>query len=214
MYYIEGMPEGSYHTALKLNKKWQDSGIGEVRVVRSFKYHGKVYCFYKDNVPFAAIIGSANLSVLKLEAANRRQYELSSLTTDAAECQEIADFIEKLKQPNCSANIGDVSDMPLIYEKNTALSGIELVTEVPPSNVEFYKRCMAYASFRLPLKVPSYAERHMDDGKSYQLVPLGGYQLLVGGNYAFPCHKAAFGKLIGCTHAAHGLHHNRNLLVV
>lgn len=43
MYYIEGMPEGSYHTALKLNKKWQDSGIGEVRVVRSFKYHGKVY---------------------------------------------------------------------------------------------------------------------------------------------------------------------------
>jgi HKD family nuclease len=167
MYYIEGMPEGSYHTALKLNKKWQDSGIGEVRVVRSFKYHGKVYCFYKDNVPFAAIIGSANLSVLKLEAANRRQYELSSLTTDAAECQEIADFIEKLKQPNCSANIGDVSDMPLIYEKNTALSGIELVTEVPPSNVEFYKRCMAYASFRLPLKVPSYAERHMDDGKHF-----------------------------------------------
>lgn len=23
MYYIEGMPEGSYHTALKLNRKWQ-----------------------------------------------------------------------------------------------------------------------------------------------------------------------------------------------
>ena len=24
MYFIEGMPEGSYHTAIKLNKKWQD----------------------------------------------------------------------------------------------------------------------------------------------------------------------------------------------
>ena len=167
MYYIEGMPEGSYHTALKLNKKWQDSGIGEIRVVRSFKYHGKVYCFYKDNVPFAAIIGSANLSVLKLEATNRRQYEISSLTTDAAECQEIADFIAKLKQPNCSANIRDVVDMPLIFEKNTALSGIELVTEVPPSNVEFYKRCVPSASFLLPLKVPAAAERHMDDGKHF-----------------------------------------------
>lgn len=167
MYYIEGMPEGSYHTALKLSRKWQDSGIGEIRVVRSFKYHGKVYCFYKDDIPFAAIIGSANLGVIKLEASNRRQYELSSITTDSAECQEISDFIVKLKAPGCSANIETVTDMPLIFEKNTALSGIELVTEVPPSNVEFYRRCMAYASFLLPLKVPAANEKHLDDGKHF-----------------------------------------------
>ena len=167
MYYIEGMPEGSYHTAIKLNKKWTSAGIGEIRMIRSFKYHGKIYCFYKDGVPFAAIMGSANLGVIKLEASNRRQYEISSLTTDATECQEIATFIENLKRPNCSANITDITDMPLIFEKNTALSGIELVTEVPPSNVDFYKRCAAYASFLLPLKVPAFEERHMDDGKHY-----------------------------------------------
>ncbi len=45
MYYIEGMPEGAYHTALKLNQKWHDMGIGEIRLVKPFKYHGKVYCF-------------------------------------------------------------------------------------------------------------------------------------------------------------------------
>lgn len=45
MYYIEGMPEGSYHTALKINKKWRDMGIGEIRLVKPFKYHGKLYCF-------------------------------------------------------------------------------------------------------------------------------------------------------------------------
>lgn len=167
MYYIEGMPESSYHTAVKLNRKWTDSGIGEIRMVRAFKYHGKIYCFYKDGEPFAAIIGSANLGVLKLEASNRRQYELASLTTDADECREIAEFLNKLRQPSCSANISDISDMPLIIEKNTALSGIEFVTEVPPSNVDFYKRCAAYASFILPLKVPSDAERHMDDGKHF-----------------------------------------------
>lgn len=167
MYYIEGMPEGSYHTAIKLNRKWMSTGIGEIRMIRSFKYHGKVYCFYKDDVPFAAIMGSANLGVIKLEASNRRQYEISSLTTDVSECQEIANFIDNLKRPNCSANINDVTDMPLIFEKNTALSGIELVTEVPPSNVDFYKRCAAYASFLLPLKVPAFEERHMDDGKHY-----------------------------------------------
>ena len=167
MYYIEGMPEGSYHTAVKINKKWSDAGIGEIRIVRAFKYHGKIYCFYKNGEPFAAIMGSANLGVIKMEASNRRQYEISSITTDNAECLEIAEFIEKLKRPNCSAKISDVTDMPLIYEANTALTGIELVTEVPPSNVEFYKRCSAYASFLLPLKVPAAAERHMDDGKHY-----------------------------------------------
>ena len=33
--------------------------------------------------------------------------------------------------------------------------------------MEFYKRCMAYTSFLLPLKVPAAAEQHMDDGKHY-----------------------------------------------
>lgn len=167
MYYIDGMPESSYHTAVKINRKWADAGIGEIRMVRAFKYHGKIYCFYKDSKPFAAIIGSANLGVLKLEASNRRQYELASLTTDADECREIAEFLNKLKQPSCSAKISDISDMPLIFEKNNALSGIELVTEVPPTNVEFYRRCAAYASFMLPLKVPAAAERHMDDGRHF-----------------------------------------------
>ena len=167
MYYIEGMPESSYHTAVKINRKWADAGIGEIRMVRAFKYHGKIYCFYKDSKPFAAIIGSANLGVLKLEASNRRQYELASLTTDADECREIAEFLNKLKQPSCSAKISDISDMPLIFEKNNALSGIELVTELPTTNVEFYRRCAAYASFMLPLKVPATAERHMDDGRHF-----------------------------------------------
>lgn len=167
MYFVEGMPEGSYHTALKLNKKWQESGIGEIRIVKAFKYHGKLYDFYKDNLPFSAILGSANLGVIKPEANNRRQYELSSITTDKNELSELTQFIDKLKAPNISNNIADVVGMPLIHETNTALSGIELVTTVPQSNVDFYKRCAAYASFLLPLKVPSYDERHMDDGKHF-----------------------------------------------
>ena len=167
MYYIEGMPEGSYHTAIKINKKWNNAGIGEIRMVRALKYHGKLYVFFKENKPIAAFVGSANLGVIKLEAANRRQYEISSMTTDTSECEEIMEFIEKLKRPSISANIAEISGMPLIYETNTSLTGIELVTQVPQSNVDFYRRCAAYASFLLPLKVPAYNERHMDDGKHY-----------------------------------------------
>lgn len=167
MYYSDGMPESSYHTALKINKKWQFDGIGEIRIIRAFNYHGKVYCFYKNGRPFSAIIGSANLGVIKLDGSNRRQYEIASLITNNEECEEIAEFIEQLKQPRCSAKINDITNMKLIFEKNTSLSGIELVTEVPPSNVEFYKSCVPISSFLLPLKVPSADERHMDDGKHF-----------------------------------------------
>ena len=82
MYYIEGMPESSYHTAVKINKKWRASRTGEIRIVRSFKYHGKLYCFYKDGVPFSAIIGSANLEdsmkslLLQLIHRNAKRYRI------------------------------------------------------------------------------------------------------------------------------------------
>lgn len=167
MYYIEGMPELSYHTALRINEKWVENGIGEIRIIKAFKYHGKVYCFYKDGNPVSAVIGSANLGVIKLEASNRRQYELSMITVDEEESREYALHVEDLKKDNISSNIADIANMPLIRERNTSLTGIELVTEVPPSNVEFYKRCSAYISFLLPLKVPKKDERHMDDNKHY-----------------------------------------------
>ena len=167
MYYIEGMPEGAYHTAIKLNQKWVESGIGEIRIVKAFKYHGKVYCFYKDGKPFSAMIGSANLGAIKLEASNRRQYELSAITTDADELMKIAQHIDKINEPICSANIAEIKGMPLIREINTALNGIELVTSVPETNVAFYERCKAYVQFLLQLKVPKANERHMDDGKHF-----------------------------------------------
>ncbi len=167
MYFIEGMPEGSYNTALAINTKWVKAGIGEIKIVKAFKYHGKVYCFYKDGQPFSAIIGSANLGVIKLDANNRRQYEISSITDDATECKEIADFIEKLKAQNCSDNIANITGMPIIREVNTSLSGIDTVTQIPQTGVQLYEQHKTKISFVLPLKVPAYDERHMDDGKHF-----------------------------------------------
>ena len=167
MYFIEGMPEGLYNTALAINKKWIKAGIGEIKVVKAFKYHGKIYCFYKDGQPFSAIIGSANLGVIKLDANNRRQYEISSITDDATECREIADFIEKLKAQNCSDNIANITGMPIIREVNTSLSGIDTVTQIPQTGVQLYEQHKTDVCFVLPLKVPAYGERHMDDGKHF-----------------------------------------------
>lgn len=167
MYYIEGMPERTYHTAVKLNKKWTKNNIGEIRVVRSLKFHGKLYCFSKNNSVFSAIMGSANLGAVKLEASNRRQYEISALTENSDEYKEIFDFIKKIEQPVCSANISEITDMPLIREYNVSLTGIDAVEKVPPSALKLYENHKTDVSFVLPIKVPSFDDRFCDDSKHY-----------------------------------------------
>lgn len=167
MYYVEGMPEGIYHTAIELNRKWVDAGIGEIRIVRAFKYHGKLYAFYRDGQVKSAIIGSANLGVIKLEADNRRQYEVSAVTENAAECNEIANLIRKMAEPTVSVRIDDVVGMPIIREVNTSLTGVDTVEQIPQTQVELFERHKTNISFVLPIKVPAYTERHMDDGKHY-----------------------------------------------
>lgn len=167
MYYIEGMPESSYHAAIKLNQKWREKGIGEIRLVRAFKYHGKLYCFSKHGSAFAAIMGSANMGVIKPDASNRRQYELASLFDDNESCTAFQTFFEQLKESRCSSNIADITGMQLIREQNVSLNGIDLVTQVTPAGVRLYQEHKSSVSFVLPIKVPSSAERFMDDNKHY-----------------------------------------------
>ena len=167
MYFIEGMPENSYHKAMKLNQKWKDSGIGEIRLVRAMKYHGKQYAFIKDGKCFSAIIGSANLGVLKQDAINRRQYETAMLIEDPSECAKMLDLIGKINEPSCSANIADVTGMTLIHEQNVSLDGVDTVSQVTPGGVKLYYQHETETSFVLPIKAPAFDERFMDDGKHF-----------------------------------------------
>ena len=167
MYFIEGMPEKTFHTAIKLNQVWKEKEIGEIRLIKTFKYHGKLYCFLKNGKCFAAIMGSANMGVIKPDATNRRQYEIAELTDSAEICNEYLSHIKKLKDDRCSANIADIHNIPLIREKNLSLDGVDLVSQVTPSGVQLYYQHRTNTSFTLPIKVPSYNERFMDDGKHY-----------------------------------------------
>lgn len=167
MYYADGMPEAIYHTADAVNHKWIEAGLGEIRIVRALKYHGKLYAFYKDGAPRSAIIGSANLGVIKPEAGNLRQYEVSAFTDDEAECAEIAAFIRRLQAPICSARIDEAGDIPLNREVNTSLVGVDTVEQIPQTQVALFERHKTGVSFELPIKVPAHSERHMDDGKHY-----------------------------------------------
>lgn len=167
MYYIEGMPEGAYYTALNLNDKWQERNQGEIRMVVPFKYHGKVYVFYKQGIPLYAVTGSANLGVIKLEASNLRQYELCIVTSDNNECVLLSQHIKQINNNYVSCNIAEIDNISLIRSENTSLRGIELVKRVPLSDVEILNNEEGEFSFWLPLKVPAYSERHIDDHRHF-----------------------------------------------
>ena len=168
MYYIEGMPESTYHAAVALNKKWHDSDAGEIRLVKAFKYHGKVYVFYReDGTPFAAVTGSANLGAIKLEASNRRQYEIALSAKESSICRQFATHIKDLSSDRCSARISEIDDLTLIREANTSLVNTDYVSRVPQTDVELYSRDKTDLTFVMPIKVPAFAERFMDDGKHF-----------------------------------------------
>lgn len=167
MYYVEGMPESMYHTAMAVNEKWRAAGTGEIRLTKVFKYHGKLYVFQKDGSVKSAIIGSANLGVIKLEANNIRQYEVSSLVTDKRDCEDMLNLIHDLQSDRCSANVAEIKGMTLIREVNSSLTGVDTVNRVPQGEVAIYNDHKTDISFTLPIKVPSFSERHMDDGKHY-----------------------------------------------
>lgn len=158
MYFLEGMPEGTYHAALALNEAWKRAGVGEVRIVKAFKYHGKLYTFYKEGYPVAGIIGSNNLGAIKLEASNLRQYEISAVTEISEEIEEVSKIISKLKEPSCSANIQEIK-IPLVREINSALIDQEFVTKTTSDEVAAYQSKITEISFEIPLKVP---ENHAD----------------------------------------------------
>lgn len=167
MYFLEGMPEGTYNTAKALHGEWAGTGIGEVRLVRPLKFHGKVYLFSKGGKPIKAFIGSHNLGAIKAEASNIRQYEISASTDDAEELAEIASLIAKLKAPNISAPIDEITGMTLIREVNNSLTDVDTVDRVPEGEVEIYRKHETAVSFILPIKVPAHSERHMDDNRHY-----------------------------------------------
>lgn len=163
MYFLEGgMPESTFNEAVSLNEKWKATGIGEVRIVKTVKYHGKLYLFKKNGEAVEGFIGSHNLGAIKTEASNIRQYEISARFSDQNELEEIGQFIGELKSNRNSSPMEDMLDMPLIREVNRALVDQEFVTEITSDEVKAYQRRMTETSFEIPLKVPVDSEdEHM-----------------------------------------------------
>lgn len=85
---------------------------------------------------------------------------------DARVLQDAKELFDNLNS-RCSDNIANVTDMPLVREQNVSLTGVDTVTQIPTADLNYYMNHATDISFPLPIKVPAYDERMLDDGQHF-----------------------------------------------
>ncbi|RAO94899.1 hypothetical protein DNK47_02595 [Mycoplasma wenyonii] len=120
MYFFNGFPKKLFKLALAINSKWQKTGIGEIRVTYSLKYHGKLYCFIKNDQITSAILGSPNLSFLTIaDQTHLKQYEIAFFTNDSQLLESSVNHINRLASQDISENIDVLKKKQLLSYKST-----------------------------------------------------------------------------------------------
>ncbi|AHC40123.1 hypothetical protein OVS_00665 [Mycoplasma ovis str. Michigan] len=116
---LNGMSKYLHSLALRINRNWKKEGIGEIRLVHSGKYHGKLYFFFLNNQMFSAIMGSPNLSFLdEKQTDDPVQYEIASITSNPRELQDYLKHLEELKCRDISENIEILERYKLQVDKD------------------------------------------------------------------------------------------------
>lgn len=136
-----------YNAAVSLNSYLRTEHRGEVRLVTSFRFHGKLYSYSNNSGAFAGIIGSNNLS--SIVESRTRTYEASSLFREQEYAVKIRKFIERLSA-EASDNIADI-DISEFNEKNTLLEDHENVEKITADKLADYVSSLTKTQFEIPL---------------------------------------------------------------
>ena len=154
MHYWDRFTMLEYNAAVGLNDFLRDERRGEVRIVRPFRFHGKLYSYSNANGAFAGIIGSNNLS--SIVDSRIRTYEASVLMREREYAVKMRDFIDKLSA-DATDNLADCQ-INTFKERNSLLEEHENVKKVPQNEHADCISSLTGVTFHIPLvkkgKVP------------------------------------------------------------
>lgn len=148
MHYFDHFTKLQYDAAMHLNDFLTGNQLGGVRLVRAFRYHGKLYSYSNNKGPFAGIIGSNNLS--SIVDGGVRVYESSVLLRDAISAKQMNDFIFHLMQTS-TKNIAEL-EINTFNDENALLDGHEFVEKVSPQKLAAAMCAKTDISFEIPIK--------------------------------------------------------------
>lgn len=156
----EGFTRPQYEAAKSLGVFLAEYEIGAVRLCTAFKFHGKVFSFYKDNAPFASIMGSSNLSNM----VESKQWEVDYIFTDGKILGELDnlhnDLIEK-----ATKNILELPAPDKFLDNHDLLQGRTGVGKLTANDLETYKAQRNGLTFDIPLKAEAKSNLNAYFGK-------------------------------------------------
>lgn len=148
MHGFEGFTKVQYEAAKYLDDFLRLNNAGEVKIATSFKFHGKIYSFMKNNKPFAGIIGSSNLNSI---FDGHNTYEADCLFQENENIKEIDEFITALSNKACTPfNKWEIKNF--IEASNAQLDGHEGIERVSKEDVAQIFSEHSGISFHIPVK--------------------------------------------------------------
>ena len=154
MHYLDRFTRLEYNAAVGLNAFLQQEQRGEVRLVKPFRFHGKMYSYSNADGAFAGIIGSNNLG--GIVDSRTRIYEASALLRECELATEMRTFIDRLSSE--ATDIISDCDITDFRESNTLLEDHENVKKMTHEEQADVISSLTNIRFDIPLvkdgKVP------------------------------------------------------------
>lgn len=146
MHHVDKFTRSQYNAAKALGEFLMKNGRGEVRIVTSFMYHGKMYLAGKNSEIIAGIIGSDNLSSIMNDS--RSAYEASLLVRDRQIIADMKSFADSLNK-NASILINEYDTDSFRDKDVSALTGQEGVEHLETN--EAVRTNLTGLSFEIPI---------------------------------------------------------------
>jgi len=167
MHHRAGFTRPQYEAAKNLAEFLAEFELGAVRLCTSFKFHGKVFSFYKDRAPLASIMGSSNLSNM----IESRQWEVDYIFTEGKTLNELDGLHVDLAK-KATKNILEMPTPDKFLENQSLLEGLTGVEKLHLDDLESYKAQRAETEFNIPLKPEAKSNLNAYFGKG-RLQPNG-----------------------------------------
>ena len=149
MHYLDKFTKLEYNAAVGLNDFLRKERRGEVKLVRPFRFHGKLYAFSNSTGAFAGIIGSNNLS--SIVESRTRIYEAAALISEQEYAVKIREFIDALST-DAADNIADCPITESDFKvHNILLEDHECVTKLTNEKHADVLSSLTDLNFEIPL---------------------------------------------------------------
>jgi hypothetical protein len=147
MNYFEGFTPNQLESLQNLNNSLKLNHLGQVYLVTTFPFHGKMVSFLKNSNVIGSIVGSSNMSNI---LDGQRQYEADYFFDACDDSNEINNFINEIIN-NSSKSI-DMLDIKIVQPSNNLLENQLGVEKVDPSVLRMLKSSLTNISFKISLK--------------------------------------------------------------